>query len=747
MDKEFYDFENVTEVPDVGNLISSRAKGVYRAIRKNRDYSLIKILRNNVRNESSTEIFVVEVTCDGVPSRNTVGIRYQERLALCIPTDPKKLVDVLALRRDFPVLIHQNLGRLGAPISLCLYFAPPDVVLRTWTPETFLRCIQWWLEKSAQGTLHPVDQPVEHLFFQSPYELVLPWNMEQLQQNAEQQFTIAYKSENPDKGGTFFLIPVNSLHTPTKVAKFLGITLPSIVHGNIEREPGYLGQLSDLLQQRNFPFFERLRETIQNNVSTKGASATEHDNLTVLLLKIPISRTVGATAEQITYRAFLLPICFLDLGVECGALTKYQNRYLVDKRLLHKSSWRKLPLLPMEVLKHNDTFSARQQSGIKDPGPNSVLIGAGSLGSMLLNLWGRSGWGCWSVIDNDHIKPHNLSRHTAYAQHVGTPKAKVVANLHTAVMLGASTITPIVGNACDFEQTTVVSTLKNAEIVIDASTTLEYPRLASTNDHLPRHCSVFITPNGDSAVLLAEDKQRTKRLRTLEAQYYRALIEQDWGKFHLRGNMGHFWSGASCRDSSLIMPYSRIVAHASTLAEQIQSATENNEAMIRVWHRNPSRGDVSVYDVSVCSEHCIEFGDLNLYIDEGALDQLRRLRQRELPNETGGILLGYYDFNIQAVIIVKGLSAPFDSKASTSFFERGTQDLDIAVREASERTANIISYIGEWHSHPPMFSSSPSRADIQQTIYMASKMAEDGFPFIQLIIGETEFEVIHSSEL
>ena len=106
MDKEFYDFENVTEVPDVGNLISSRAKGVYRAIRKNRDYSLIKILRNNVRNESSTEIFVVEVTCDGVPSRNTVGIRYQERLALCIPTDPQKLVEVFVLSRDFTVLIN-----------------------------------------------------------------------------------------------------------------------------------------------------------------------------------------------------------------------------------------------------------------------------------------------------------------------------------------------------------------------------------------------------------------------------------------------------------------------------------------------------------------------------------------------------------------------------------------------------------------------------------------------------------------
>ena len=38
--------------------------------------------------------------------------------------------------------------------------------MRTWTPEAFLRRIQWWLEKSARGELHAADQPVEHLLCQ-----------------------------------------------------------------------------------------------------------------------------------------------------------------------------------------------------------------------------------------------------------------------------------------------------------------------------------------------------------------------------------------------------------------------------------------------------------------------------------------------------------------------------------------------------------------------------------------------------
>lgn len=83
------------------------------------------------------------------------------------------------------------------------------------------------------------------------------------------------------------------------------------------------------------------------------------------------------------------------------------------------------------------------QSGLADPGSVGVLVGGGSLGSAILDLWGRSGWGQWTVIDKDHIRPHNLVRHVAYAQHVGQPKAHVLAQLHNAVADGASRVIPI----------------------------------------------------------------------------------------------------------------------------------------------------------------------------------------------------------------------------------------------------------------------------------------------------------------
>ena len=186
----YHDLANVAEVGDDDALTIPRARALLDAIRRQRDYSLVQLLRHPTNGASTLECLIVEVECDGVPPKNPVGIRYRERLALCVPIDPKKLIEVLALRKDFPILMHQNQGVLDAPASLCLYFEPPAAVMRTWTPAGFLRRIQWWLEKSARGELHQADQPVQHLFFASKYELVLPWNLAELRKNPALRFVV-----------------------------------------------------------------------------------------------------------------------------------------------------------------------------------------------------------------------------------------------------------------------------------------------------------------------------------------------------------------------------------------------------------------------------------------------------------------------------------------------------------------------------------------------------------------------------
>jgi len=223
------------------------------------------------------------------------------------------------------------------------------------------------------------------------------------------------------------------------------------------------------------------------------------------------------------------------------------------------------------------------------------------------------------------------------------------------------------------------------------------------------------------------------------------LVQEGWGSNHLAGNAGAFWSGASCRDISMVLPYARIMGQASTLAEQIPAAVAQDGAMIRIWQRDPVRGAVEVHDVPVATERRMQLGEFALFIDEGAEQQLRDMRTKGFPNETGGVLLGYHDFNIGAIIVVAGLPPPPDSKPSPGSFERGVAGLAEAVAEASRRTSGVVGYIGEWHSHPPGRSASPSRDDLVQLVHLALGMADDGLPAVQLIIGEHDLQILQGA--
>jgi len=67
------------------------------------------------------------------------------------------------------------------------------------------------------------------------------------------------------------------------------------------------------------------------------------------------------------------------------------------------------------------------------------------------------------------------------------------------------------------------------------------------------------------------------------------------------------------------------------------------------------------------------------------------------------------------------------------------------VNEATRRTANVVGYVGEWHSHPRGHSSSPSKDDIIQLFHLAFSMADDGLPALQLIVGERDIHIIQGS--
>lgn len=749
VDEDLFSLPETETVGDESGLRIQRARQILRAVKRFRDATLVRVCR--VPDDTACETLVIDLRCHEVPELNTAGIEFCERLAIRVFANIDLLPEVYALRRAFPVVIHQNATPPGWPPSLCLYYETAASALRTWTPEGFLRRIQFWLTGTARGTLHPADQPVEALFFSARDELVLPWNFEELIKGSlgGQGLVVERSCERAGGGATYTLrvCPLEQALQSSAVAPIL-VELPAIKHANIRCDPPSLGALDDLFRSRNCDsLLSLLQSEVLKSVGAGGALLSQDAPFTVILMTVPITRVDDGPAERCFRRAYLLKGGLLQLGLATGALNEVggnvwpapMGNFLANTT----SAWRDIPIGPGEVLAAVGPRAARYQSGIPDAGPAGVIVGAGSLGATMLDLWTRSGWGQWTVIDSDHIRPHNLVRHPALAADIGKFKVEVAAQHHQAVTQGAGKLQTIVANACDTENLAVAAALIAGELIVDASAALEYPRYASAQDRFGRHVSTFLTPSANASVLMIESRDRSVRLRTLEAQYYRALINEPWGAEHLNTTQPRFWSGAGCRDISMIQSYSAIALHAAGFTEQVRQASLQEAAAVRIWIRDRETGAVAVHDIAPQAERAFAMDDLTVYIDHGLHDKLTVMRNANLPNETGGVLLGYFDLRLGWLVVVDALPAPSDSRGSRTGFERGVEGTMASVAEAGRRTAEVVRYVGEWHSHPPGHSAAPSVDDYLQGSELALGMAEEGLPALQLIVGsEGQLSVI-----
>lgn len=741
MSGDFFELEGTVPVQDANDLTIPRAKALFNAVARHADYEVLALHRRQNNDGSTIEYLIVDVACHGVPSKHSRGISFRERLALCVVSHLQRVPWVRALRKDFPLLPHQNAVGPGEPAHLCLYMEPDDNVLQTWTPERFLGRIQWWMTKSSRGELHAADQPLEQLFFTSTCQLILPWNYEQLREK-KTSFFLTSDGTRPDGGMTVFLVPAGSVQVKRGV--LLNINLAPVVSDRTTSTPTTLGQLIESFSEHGIDVMPLLRAEVRKLVDSQGVHIQADTTYTLLLINVPLCRSEHTEPERIERLAFLVTAGGMAFGASIDALIEHDGRYFTSEGVLQapaNEAWRNVGIFPVEVLSENSAEDSRFQSGLISVGPKGVLIGAGALGSSLLDLWARSGWGDWTVVDNDYIRPHNLSRHRAMAAHIGRMKVQAVEDLHMSITHGASVITPLIADAQALHNDALQVALNSAEIVVDATASLGYPRHASDQDRYARHVSLFATPTANAGVMLLEDKARTSRLRTLEAQYYRALLNHEWGNSHLVSAMP-FWSGRSCRDISTVMPYARILKHASVFADQLPAYVSQPDAAIVVWQDDENgKGGLTYHAYDVEQEMELGVDGLRVYMDAGLKRKLRALRDQGLPNETGGVLLGYFDLPRQMLILVDALPAPPDSCATQSSFSRGIEGLKDTIAQVEQRAAGTVGYVGEWHSHPKHCSAKPSDDDGIQLSSVAMTMVEEGLPGIQLIVGETDFYI------
>ena len=746
MDEPFHKIGDASNITSSDSFDLATAKQLFEVCLSNSSFEVIEKQTEKEADEIIAESIIVDCLCSGVGTRNKVGIKNRERLAIRCSSNIKNPYAVYALRKSFPPTLHQTFIKHDYPVSLCIYLEPWSVTERTWTPQQYLQRIIAWLEGTAQNTLHKQDQPVEHIFFSSPYHVFVPKDFHQRTQENQNSFKLVRVNDDERK----IILRACFAEQVQQVKEFpsidaLAITLQPATHGRIKLPPRSLGELNSDLGCRGSQFIEYVEQALALKLGSTPFRPDDKDKRTLLVCSIPVCRNEGEEPENYETHGYMVMGGIKSLAVTLNLATlvdgwAYPNSLLLgsQKNTISSDSWGSILILPIEISKEYGTEDAKNASGIPSSGSEflGVLGGVGALGSALADIWSREGWGDWLYIDDDIVEPHNIVRHIAKNEHIGQQKAAVV-DESSFFNFHAQNRFPIYDKINSFENKDVVDALSISQLIIDATTTLDAPRDLASLEGIGRCCSVFLTPCGYDSVLIIEDIEREKRLNILEMQYYRGIIRNKWGESHLKGNHGHFWTGAGCRSVSSVMPYDLIKMHSGLLARQVRMQSSQPSEHIKIFQHKDT-GEISVHQILSPPACTKKLGGWNVIYDNDIISAVNSLRDSSLPKETGGVLVGYIDHKARCIYVVDALSAPPDSVMDKTGFERGYIGLQEELTDIKQKTASIVGYIGEWHSHPPKCSPRPSTQDLNLLIFLKEKMTSDGLPIIMLIVGDDD---------
>ena len=376
-----------------------------------------------------------------------------------------------------------------------------------------------------------------------------------------------------------------------------------------------------------------------------------------------------------------------------------------------------------------------------------VLIGAGALGSQVFDQFMRMGFGTWTIIDHDSLYPHNLAKHSLDRKSVGYNKAIKVSEKANE-LYRMEIAKPIDSDFLTIkEDDSVIAKLQDAKAIIDMSTSIAVARTLARdyNDTIktPR-ISAFLNPDGTDLVVLAEDKHRKFRLDFLEMQYYRCLFQDESLHDHLKyeDSLKLRYNRNSCREITNRINQTDVALNASICTKALKSIIENSRPTISIWRADKITFEVRKYSFEPTRWIRKDVGQWKMYFDLWLLDRMKAFRYSKLPNETGGILIGSYDFQRKIIYVCDSLFAPSDSRESKSTFERGAEGLLDEYNKYLNIVDNQLCYLGEWHSHPQGCSTNPSSDDFNLYDYLYKKMSRQGSPVLMGILGDNDCTII-----
>lgn len=699
-----------------------------------------------LRQSSELGYAVVAVAVDVErPQELAYPIKATEPIAVAVPfTDAQP--SVLSLRPDFPDTPHQNWSPPGVPCALCIDDRPWAEARLTASARDMIRRIQLWLAKAARGDLHDLAQPPDPLFFASHVGLILP---AAALAGSHDPVELA-GAMRPDNDKLIIAVPIATDDPHPPMFTVVAFQASPQAMKRLRHAPQTLAALAEELEPSGISLIEELKSRLKVWRGLGPGSVRRLSTRLAIVVAFPVSAGDRPSANDV--RAFLTFDTAGEIGVALGVLYGNSSGFGDSRGYTlafpeRAASVERSRIEPAQVhLTLNRDLSAAISGRSAPERSRAVLIGAGSLGSQLSADLAREGVFTWTVVDDDHVLPHNLVRHALFADDVGAPKASALADRLSGLL--GEPVTAIVCNVLEANARSapqLESAMHAADVIIDASASVAVSRhLSDLPGSSARRICAFFNPAGTAVALLAEDEARSVTLRDLEAQYHRLLLTEPALAGHLSADGPGVRYSGSCRALTNRIPASNAAILSALTAKGVVSAAEEDCAHVTIWTLSDTGEIGRLYRQGAAVRHFSGCGWTVAY-DVALLDDLASMRRVGLPDETGGVLLGIVDVSRKAIHLAHALPAPQDSRASQAGFERGVVGLAEQVNAAAAATMHQLRYIGEWHSHPDWVPATPSDTDISQLLWLGRELETEGLPGLIAIAGadgEFSFSII-----
>jgi len=681
-----------------------------------------------LKDENSNEIVIADLEIQ-VPQFPVYDIKSKEVVAVSFFKDDKNMPKVNTLRHDFPSLPHQYLEEKEKPRSLCLYNLPYDEVKLFWTGFIFLERIREWLKLSALGILHQDDQPLEPLLALDNGIILLdiPFQSNEVsiylrhEDRNKRVYLVATEKDLPLKGNRFPAILEHLCGTPK-------------VHGIIKRSPGNLLALAIFLEEGGIDLFEYLR----NKLLEYKAAKSDLKNRLLLFIELPKLRYQNSEEVSVERFAFLTHDTLETIGKNLNLWSDEVTSLGLGLVIGEKPNKNLLEKVPIAILRTVTPFHsdfAKFMNGIKEIKENKLLaVGAGALGSQLLNNLIRCGIGKWKVIDSDILLPHNLARHSLLGFDILKPKVNGVA-FHANTILPGS-VTPIVGDIIeDFNRPDIQEAIKESAIILDTSASSAVMRTLSEFKERNKIISCFLNPSGDSFIIIAEDSKLECSSMFLEGLYLRLILNETELHDHFDQDSQPFRYANGCRDVSVVLAQDSIALAAAIGSKFIKQIFENSEPAVIVW-KIEKELKIKRFNAEIYKPQYFNNKKWTVVYDEYLINKINTIRKLKLPNETGGILIGNYDMQRKVINVLELVPSPEDSYEYPTAYIRGIKDVGEQLNKIKKITAGGLQYIGEWHTHPTGYTPNMSSDDKILFSWMIENMNKEGLPALMLIVGE-----------